>query len=264
VFVLKLARIAIAAVAAAGVVTPTAPVAAATTICVGLVVDARPLGGPVSADCATVPGGSTGYDVLRAAGHTVGFRHDGLICTIDNRPADGCAATDAQHYWAYFHRKPQSSSWSYSNEGATTYQPDNGATEGWVWRNGDSATPKDVPYTTICPKTASPTPRPSSPPPSASAQPTRSAHPQPVARTTKTTSPTAATRRSSHQRRSERRTTPPAVDPSPTSTAATVAAITSKPGNGSSGPPWGLIAGAAVIAVFGGAAAGRWRHRGTE
>ena len=53
-----------------------------------------------------MPKGATGVDVLEAGGHTVGFRHDGLVCTIDGLPKTGCAAVDDTHYWAYFHRAP--------------------------------------------------------------------------------------------------------------------------------------------------------------
>lgn len=258
--VLKLARVAIVAVAVAGVAAPSAPAAAAKTICVGVVVDARWLDGPVSADCATVADGSTGYDVLKAAGHTVGFRQDGLICTIDNRPTDGCSKTDALHYWAYFHREPTSSSWSYSNEGATTYKPDNGETEGWVWRDGDMATPKDVPYTTICPQTSSPTPRPST----THASPA-TASPSP---TIGTTAPSPAAVHRVHRRTERKRHTPsPSTSPTATTSVSppvTVAAVNTKPHNGSSAPPWGLIAGVAAIGVIGGAAAWQVRRRGSD
>lgn len=256
---LKPGRIAIVAVAVAGAVAPTASASAAKTICVGLVVDARSLDGPVSADCAKVPDGSTGYDVLRAAGHTVGFRQDGLICTIDNRPSDGCSKTDALHYWAYFHREPKSSSWSYSNEGATTYKPDNGETEGWVWRNGDMATPKDVSYPTICPQTSSPTPRPSVMHTSSTTMPSA---------TVSAVTPSPAPTQRAHQRatRKEHIPSPPTSPTAATTTPppVTIAAVNSKPHNGSSGPPWGLIVGVAAIAVVGGAAAWRLRRRGVE
>ena len=256
---LKLGRIAIVAVAVAGAVAPAAPAAATKTICVGVVVDARSLDGPVSADCAKVPDGSTGYDVLRAAGHTVGFRQDGLICTIDNRPTDGCSKTDALHYWAYFHREPKSSTWSYSNEGATTYKPDNGETEGWVWRDGDMATPKDVPYTTICPQTSSPTPRPSV------------THASPVSTPSSTVSATtpspAAVHHVRHRAKPKQHKPSPSTSPTATTTTSppvTIAAVNSEPDNGSSGAPWDLIAGIAAIAVVGGAAAWRLRRRGAD
>lgn len=255
----KLGRLTIAALVVTGVAIPAAPVTAAKTICVGLVVDARSLDGPMSATCTTVPDGSTGYDVLRAAGHTVGFRSDGLICTIDNRPSDGCAATDAMHYWAYFHREPNSTSWSYSNEGATTYKPENGETEGWVWRDGDTAKPQNVPYSTICPQTASPTPSPT-PRPSV----THAAAPT----ATSTTSATAQPSEAAHhvKRHVHRRAT--TASPSPTSAPTSsppvaVAAVNSQPNDGS-GPPWGLIVGAVAVVGLGSAATLRWRRRGVE
>lgn len=258
----KLGRVSIAALVVTGVALPAAPVDAAKTICVGLVVDARSLDGPMSAKCTTVPDGSTGYDVLRAGGHTVGFRNDGIICTIDNRPSDGCAATDALHYWAYFHREKDSSSWSYSNEGASTYKPENGETEGWVWRDGDMAKPENVPYATICPQTASPTPRPSvtheAPSPSA------------TVRATSTPSGSASAQPATHHHRRKHHATPTRAAPTTTPTAATassppvtIATANSEPSDGS-GPPWGVIVGAVVVVGLGGAAALRWRRRGVE
>ena len=266
-----LARLATVAVAAVGVAIPATPTAAARTICVGIVVDARSLSGPVAADCTTVPAGSTGYDVLRAAGHTVGFRQDGLICTIDNRPAQGCSATDASHYWAYFHRAPHSSSWAYSNEGATTYQPANGETEGWVWRDGRDTTPQNVPYQRICPQSSSPSSPPSTAPTTAprrthpAAAATPSARPAPALSATSTAT---ATHRAAAQPPGKPSSSPPTPAQSPAasdepSTRAVVASATSHD-DGSSGPSWGLIAGIVAIAALGGGAALRWRQRAGE
>jgi hypothetical protein len=135
--------------------------ASSSTICVGLVLDGRTLGGDVSTGCATVKHGATGVDVLEALGHTVGFRQDGLICTIDDQPASGCSAVDDTHYWAYFHRAPGATSWTYSTEGASTYQPPNASTEGWVYRDGGALTPpENVPYSKVCATKATPSPTP--------------------------------------------------------------------------------------------------------
>jgi hypothetical protein len=260
VFVLsKLGRLAITGLAVAGVAITANPASAGKTICVGLVVDARSLGGPVSAHCTTVPDGSTGYDVLGADGHTVGFRNDGLICTIDNRPSDGCAAVDAMHYWAYFHREPHSSSWSYSNEGATTYKPENGATEGWVWRDGDMAKPENVPYTTICPQSTSPSPRPAATHVTPTTAPATSASTQPTTQVHRTAN--QPRRRKPHSATASPTVTP-ALDAA-SSPPVKVAAVQSEPRNGS-GPPWGLIIGAVVVVGLGSAAALRWRNRGAD
>ena len=150
----------------AGTATARTP-HSAHQICVALVVDARALGAGVSTTCAKVPGGATGLDVLQAGGHRIGFRRDGLICTIDGLPKSGCTAVDDSHYWAYFHRAPRSTAWTYSTEGAATYQPANASTDGWVYDNGTSLTPDNIPYRKICPPAATR--------PSATASPTASA-----------------------------------------------------------------------------------------
>ena len=111
---------------------PAVPSSAARQICVAVVVDFRTLGGSVASTCAKVPDGTTGTQVLKAAGHTMTFRSDGLICTIDGQPAQGCSATDSSHYWAYWHRPAGSSTWQYSSEGSGTYQPANNSSDGWV------------------------------------------------------------------------------------------------------------------------------------
>ncbi|MBV9486372.1 MAG: hypothetical protein JO246_09970, partial [Frankiaceae bacterium] len=167
---MSLRRVALALAAILGMATGAAgataaqarPTASGSTICVALVVDGRNLGGGVSSACATVKKGATGVDVLRAEGHSVGFRQDGLICTIDNLPSSGCADVDDTHYWAYFHRAPGATSWTYSTEGASTYQPSNTSTEGWVYRDGGSLTPpENVPYASICKPKPTPKPAPS-------------------------------------------------------------------------------------------------------
>src|SRR3954453_6714685 len=105
-------------------------------ICVALVVDAADLGGGVRSTCATIRQGQTGYDVLTAAGHTFTICSNGVLGEIDGRPANGCQVKDDTHYWTYWHRPPDSHSWTYSDEGGGTYQPRNASTEGWRWRNG--------------------------------------------------------------------------------------------------------------------------------
>jgi MYXO-CTERM domain-containing protein len=260
-------RVTVVLVAVAAAACPLAPAAATKTICVGLVVDARPLGGPLASDCTTVPDGSTGYDVLRKAGHTVGFRQDGLICSIDNRPADGCGEVDAAHYWAYFHREPGASSWTYSNEGATTYEPENNETEGWVWRDADMAKPPNIPYRTICPQTSSASP-------SASAHrskpsPSASSHSDAASVSPRTTTPVAtpnAARTHHRQRPSATTSSPPATSltPTPSESARIVSSTTTGDESGSSGPPYALLAGAVAVLALGGIAAFRGRRRGVE
>lgn len=145
---------------------PSPSAQAGSTICVALVVDFSPLGGGVDSGCTRVPSGSTGYDVLHAGGHSFAVCNNGVIGMIDGRPANGCQIKDDTHFWGYWHRKPGSGTWTFSNYGAAVYHPVEGSTEGWVWEDGTTKPPADVPYPADC---HSPSP---SPTPSASRQST--------------------------------------------------------------------------------------------
>jgi hypothetical protein len=254
--------------ASATVMTSAAAATAAAkpTICVALVVDGRAIGSDVSTTCAKVSKGATGVDVLQAGGHTVGFRSDGLLCTIDGLPKGGCATVDDSHYWAYFHRSPGATRWVYSNEGASTYQPVNDSTDGWVYDNGKARTPENIRYAQICkhevPSTPAPTP--TTPRPthtsSAAASPTRPPHP---ASTTHPPSPTP-TATTSHRRHHATSTAPtqsavvvsPAPSVSPTN-AALAGAVTPPPSHHG----WlGLLIGVVVVGGLGAAAAVRFRR----
>src|SRR3954453_6977671 len=144
---------------------PTAPAGTAVpTICVALVVDFTPLNGAVDSGCTRVPKGANGYDVLRAGGHTFQICANGIVGTIDGQPANGCQIKDNTHFWGYWHRKPGSRTWTFSNFGAGGYHPVEGSTDGWVWEDGTTSPPADTSYPAGChspPASASPTPRPS-------------------------------------------------------------------------------------------------------
>jgi cell division septation protein DedD len=235
-----------------------APAKTAAKICVALVVDGRSLGSDVTTSCAKVSKGATGVDVLEAGGHTVGFRSDGLLCTIDGLPKGGCKTVTDTHYWAYFHRAPGSTKWVYSTEGASSYEPANDSTEGWVYDNGTAVTPENVPYAQICkPKASpSPTPRSSGTPTShqTAAAPTKTPSP-PTTTPTAHPSPTA-----SHRHRSSRSpktsATQVATSPSPSS-GALVGAVAPASNHHS----WlGLLIGLVVVAALGVAAAIRFRR----
>jgi hypothetical protein len=161
-------------------VAPAGPAAATGPDCVALVVDRAP--GSVATRCVTWTSGITGVQVLRNAGYAVQFRRDGLICRIGGFPAT-CAA-DATHYWSYWHRAPGSSSWTYSTEGASTYRPPRGSTEGWAYLDGSSRRPAGIAFGTICPP---PPPRTTPPPTTAprTAAPPRRPAPAPTAATTR-------------------------------------------------------------------------------
>src|SRR3954451_23041294 len=161
-------RLLLLAAVSVAVVGPlaTAPAAtAAPTICVALVVDLTPLNGGVDSGCTRVPKGANGYDVLRAGGHTFQICANGIIGTIDGQPANGCRIKDSPHFGGYWHRKPGSRTWTFSNFGAGGYHPVEGSTDGWVWENGTTSPPADTSYPAG--GHSPPASSPPSPPPSA-------------------------------------------------------------------------------------------------
>ncbi|MEX2532868.1 MAG: hypothetical protein WD360_02760 [Nitriliruptoraceae bacterium] len=135
----RLHRLFAAVLVAAGVVVlPSTPAQADLSSCAGVlvVVDASAAGGDVTVRCAAgTP--RTGLDALTAAGFDYTFvpRIPGMVCQIDNRP-DPCNNAPANAYWSYWHRDAQGS-WRYATEGAGTYRPAAGDTEGWVFGEGD-------------------------------------------------------------------------------------------------------------------------------
>jgi hypothetical protein len=263
---------------------------AADTICVALVVDFGDLGAGVDSDCVTVPDGSSGEDVLRAR-HTLGFRPNqpGFVCTIDGWPHEGCSASNGEHYWAYFHRAPGSSAWTYSTAGASGYQPRNSSTEGWVWLTRKDQTPADVAFSSICKTTASPTPKPTSSSPSSgdgggsgsgsgggsSGSGSTSGKSQAATGSSTTSADTSsdsgpATRAdpdpTTTRTRSPIQPGPPdelpTTPPSATTTADAVAAPDADDDDGT--PPYGLLAGVVVVGGVGTAAVMRARRNRGE
>jgi hypothetical protein len=148
--------------AAASIAAPLSTASAAPRpICVGLVVDGTSAGGSMTSGCVRVPPGDSGLDVLEASGHEVTTRNGGaFVCSIDGVPANGCSDIDADHYWAYWHRAAGASAWTYSDEGAASYDPPAGSSDGWVYDNGSSRRPTGIGR--LCPQPA-PTPSPSAP-----------------------------------------------------------------------------------------------------
>ena len=254
-------RVLVAIATALVAVAVAAPAPAATTICVALLVDDADLGGGVHTTCAKVPQGATGYDVLRAGGHSFTICSNGVLGTIDGKPADGCHVKDNTHYWAYWHRAPGSSSWTYSNEGGGTYEPRNASTEGWVWQNGSTRQPANVPYSSICKPAASPKPTAT---PTRRKTATRTTASAPAATTKPRAVPTRSATRTATRATARPVSHPPTASPTassstdPPSPAPTV--LGAEPASShSSSVPVGLIV--AVIAVIAVAAAAAWRQR---
>lgn len=148
---------------------------AQATINVGMVVDfgilkgaGDPRGQRVT--CVPVPSGSSGIQLLEAAGHDYRLNGSGLLCAIDGLPAGNeCGErtpSGSYRYWAYFHSA--GSSWSYSGIGPSSYRATAPVVEGWHFVEG-AGNPGDPPPrrapTTICPVAPPPTAPPTTPRP---------------------------------------------------------------------------------------------------
>ncbi len=257
------------AVALLALLGPSAPAAAATAPCVGVVVDGRLAGGSVRTACATGDP-RTGLDALTKAGITYAFvpRQPGQVCQLDGLPA--CSDTGADTYWSYWWRAKGSSRWVYATTGAGTHDPDPGDTEAWVWQDGGRVEPPDITFARICPQAATSdrtrTPTPTTAPrgntsgeaepvPDASTSPKaagsglRTRSPKPSAASTPPTSSSAAS------------ASAPATSSATSSSAGASTAAGSDGDNGDGSPPWaGLAVGAVLVGGLGGAAVLRARR----
>ena len=124
------------------------------------------LGGGQVTGCSNGDPG-TGVDALRSAGFSFQYspREPGFVCTIDSNPGDGKCMKPK--YWSYWHASKPGAAWTYSSEGAGTYNPTPGSVEGWRFDCG--AAPGAASRCT----TSSPKP---SPKPSPRPAPTPSTH----------------------------------------------------------------------------------------
>ena len=251
-------------------VSVTAPLAAGSTICVGLVIDPRAIGGTVSATCVNVRPGTTGVGVLEAAGHSVTFRKDGLLCTIDGLPDSGCSGVNDSHYWVYYHRAPDRTGWTYATENESIYAPASRSTEGWVYDNGANPAPKpqDIPAAQICAGLLKPAAASTPAKPAASTTPHRTAKPRGSSTAAPATSATPTTPRPHRQPSRATSASPkaggtqagtstsPPLSPSPTAAAARDSGSS---GNGSA--VGAVIAGVVIVVLIAGAVIGTRRRR---
>lgn len=256
--------------------------AAAAVECVGVVVDARLLGGGVRTGCASGDPRS-GLDALTRAGFSYAFvpRQPGLVCQIDGLPE--CSRTTATTYWSYWHRAPGSSRWTYSTQGAASFDPKPGSVEAWVWQDGGRVEPPDVALRTACPQAASPAATSSE---TRSSRPSRTAGPTAAATSPRDRAATGPgdgeTTRENRPGTQPRRRTKPApgrsatpTDPA-TETASAAPTPTGSPSASPGGPDatavepvsrearsdaplLGLLLGGGLVVLLGGAAA--WRAR---
>lgn len=185
--------------AAAWVVTPLSPAAAATCTSadgVSVVVDFHGLGGGVQSACLLDGGGRVAADLFPAAGFGLDYvqRQPGFVCRVSGKPADApCVNTPpADAYWALWWSDGRSGTWTYSTFGAGGLKVPDGGYVAFSW-NGSSGrvqpglTPS--PHPTPTQSTPSKSPKPTKP--TTGTQPTQTASSTATAAPTESGSPDA-------------------------------------------------------------------------
>jgi len=119
---------------------------------------------------------SSGIKALEGAGFSYMYhpRQPGFVCKINRFPRDGNCMSPK--YWSYWHADEAGGSWTYSSEGAQTYDPAPGSAEGWRFDCGaapgastrcTAPKPKPAPKPTAKPSSGSTSSAPASASPSA-------------------------------------------------------------------------------------------------
>jgi hypothetical protein len=102
----------------------------------------------------------TGYELLRRSGFELEASVQGmgaLVCQIEGMgcpPGDclcQCKGGDGCTYWSYWHRTDDE--WRYAPIGASAYQVEDGAVEGWSWGPGsvvEAIAPPSLTFEDVC------------------------------------------------------------------------------------------------------------------
>jgi hypothetical protein len=124
-----------------------AAVAASGQVCLGVVIDDGPNSteqnwAPVAAQGAQVAPGTSDLQAMATAGDTPIENNSGLVCAINNFPADGLdnclSLKDGQYfYWSYWEGDPYTNTWTYANAGPASHTVSSGQTyvEGWRFQD---------------------------------------------------------------------------------------------------------------------------------
>jgi hypothetical protein len=122
--------------------------AASGQVCMGIVIDEGPNSteqnwAPVATQGAQVAPGTSDLQAMSAAGDTFTQNNAGLVCAINNFPADGlqnCLSTAGSgqyFYWSYWEGDPYTNTWTYANVGPASHTVSTGQTyvEGWRYQD---------------------------------------------------------------------------------------------------------------------------------
>jgi hypothetical protein len=133
---------------------PAMPAVASGQVCEGIVLDDGN-GSAAAVQAGQVAPGTSDLEALSAVGDTVAQNDSGLVCAIDNYPANGlasCTATSGgdYYYWSYWSGDPYTNTWTYAEIGPSEHTVTDGQTyvQGWRYQDpgpsGPSATKPSV------------------------------------------------------------------------------------------------------------------------
>ena len=259
----------VAALASLSIVAPgqVHGACAAGQVQISVVVDFG-TGRSVSAACVGAGTLDNGATVLAARASQLGtapprLNSSGLVCAIDGYPTEGCGDQTGGHYayWSYWHG--DASGWTYSNVGPAGSRAQPGTVDGWRFQPDGAGNPSDPPPrgssdpAATCRPALPPAPSPSivTGPTSGPAAKTggkpsgpTTARPTPAAGETTSTDAVTTTTGAGGS------STGTAVAAGPLADRATARVAARENGKGHD-PPWGLVAGVALVGAVGGAGA---------
>jgi hypothetical protein len=137
--------------AAVGLVMAIAPAVLASAsgqVCAGIVID-NGTGVAPELQGASVPPGSDDLDLLSAAGDTFTQNDSGLVCAVNEYPANSLEnCLNAKHglyyYWSYWEGDPTTNTWTYADVGPAEHTVAAGQSyvEGWRYQDPGPDSPE--------------------------------------------------------------------------------------------------------------------------
>ncbi len=129
-------------------IAPVVPASASGQVCAGIVID-EGAGVPPQLQSASVSPGSDDLDLLSAAGDTFTQNDSGLVCAVNEYPANGLeSCLNAKHglyyYWSYWEGDPTTNTWTYADVGPAEHTVAAGQSyvEGWRYQDPGPDSPE--------------------------------------------------------------------------------------------------------------------------
>jgi hypothetical protein len=121
---------------------PISAGAANGQVCMGVVIDDSSGASPAVQTANVTPGTTSDLQAMSTAGDTVTQNNSGLVCAINDYPADGLdtclSAKKGQYfYWSYWQGNPDTNTWTYASVGPASHDVSAGQdyVEGWRYQN---------------------------------------------------------------------------------------------------------------------------------